>query len=132
MKLTTTRNLISKHTNDLSFLARFDQAYPNIDPDQEVSLINILENKYNTLGDVLCALCATKQDSHLVISEFSRRCVVRTTYTYGCHIPRKKVCDIAKYEYQVARELANNPYDACIKGDHVLTKQEQDIRELLS
>jgi hypothetical protein len=36
MKLTTTRNLIkqNKVASDIG-LSRFDQAYPNIDPDQE-------------------------------------------------------------------------------------------------
>jgi hypothetical protein len=49
MKLTTTRNLIMKDSPCEDELARFDEAYPNIDPDQEVSLLDMLVNGINTM-----------------------------------------------------------------------------------
>jgi hypothetical protein len=87
MKLTTTRNLLTEVSVCGDALERFDQAYPNIDPDQEIDLLDILNNGHNTSRDVIWCLRATVQDSKQVSVDFANNCAVRATawasHTHG-------------------------------------------------
>jgi hypothetical protein len=60
MKMTTTRN---KFVNQYPYeedIALFDLTYPNIDPDQEVSLLDMLNNRGNTELDAICFFACNK------------------------------------------------------------------------
>jgi hypothetical protein len=94
MELTTTRNLITMFLDEEIFkcgIERFNTAYPNISPDQEVKLLDILNNGVNTVKDVIWFLRATKQNSKLVSVEFATRCANRSinhvnTYYRAAHL----------------------------------------------
>jgi hypothetical protein len=80
MKLTTTRNLITNAYGmypHFGFLERFDHVYPNIDPDQEVSLLDMLNDGIINVFFVIWCLRATVQDSRNVSAEFAKRCAAR-------------------------------------------------------
>jgi hypothetical protein len=74
MGLTTNRDLLIEYGVSEDMLARFDEAYPNIEGNQEVDLLNIIDNGYNTVPDVIWGLRATVQDSKSVSVEFVKRC----------------------------------------------------------
>jgi hypothetical protein len=145
MKLTTTRNLIVTNKPSPDLLSRFDQVYPNIDPNQEVSLLDILNNDINTLGDVVWCLRATVQDSKQVSVEFAKQCACRairaTALTYMSYAVRSAARTHISRAASAANHIAAAAYAAyvaaaayvdAVAADAELNKQKQDLIELLS
>jgi hypothetical protein len=67
-------------------LSRFDSAYPNIDPNEDVGLLDILNNGHNTKDDVIWMLRATKQNSRYISFELARRCCHRMSIIGCCEV----------------------------------------------
>jgi hypothetical protein len=75
MRLTTTRSILTAAYACSECLERFDQAYPNIDPDREVSLLDMVSNGINTVQDVIWVLRVMVKDIESVSVDFASRCV---------------------------------------------------------
>jgi hypothetical protein len=137
MKLTTTRHLIYFHTNYVTrpslLTVRFDRAYyPNIDPDQEVSLLDMLNNGINTVHDVIWCLRATKQDSKPVSVALAKRCADRKSLDLGCGYAAIYCTALVNdgdmiWAAEVAEDILNLPYAVSDRE-----KQKQDLLEFLS
>jgi hypothetical protein len=147
MKLTTTRNLITSNAACEEGLERFDQAYPNINGDQEVDLLDMINNGHNIIQDVIWALRATVQDSKQVSVEFAKRCATRAAAyaaaRAAAHAAAVYARDAAVYARDAAADAADcAAYAAADAADYAAyaatravaerDKQKQDMIELLS
>jgi hypothetical protein len=112
MRLTTTRKLI---TDGYGCTDWFDQVYPNIGPDQEVDLLDMINNDCISVDDVVWLLDrATKQGGLSVYNELVKR-----------HAERKN-----KWREGFTRQPKNREAAQFWADD--LVSQRQDLIELLS
>jgi hypothetical protein len=133
MKLTTTRNLITSNAACEEGLERFDQAYPNINCNQEVDLLDIINNGHNIIQDAIWCLRATVQDSKQVSVEFAKQCATRAA-AYAAAYAAARAADYAD-ACAAAADAASRAVDTAYAAAYAAAerdKQKQDMIELLS